>query len=78
MLFMGQSDFDMKIILTVIAVSLMALGQAFSHCGTCGVGGAHIDKDGCVKGQTCKCKDCGQICGSEACKASGGCKNDGC
>ena len=78
MRFMGQSDFDMKIILTVVAVSLMALGQAFAHCGTCGSGGAHVDKDGCVKGQPCKCVDCGKTCGSKACKASGGCKGDGC
>ena len=56
----------------------MALGQAFAHCGTCGVSGAHADKDGCVKGETCKCKKCGQICGSEACKATDACKNDGC
>jgi hypothetical protein len=68
----------MKIILTIVAASLFAVGQIFAHCGTCGVGGAHIDKDGCVKGETCKCTDCGKVCGSEACKASTNCKSDGC
>ncbi len=68
----------MKIILSVMAASLLAAGQIFAHCGTCGVGGAHVDKDGCVKGQPCKCTDCGQVCGSEACKASTSCKSDGC
>lgn len=68
----------MKIILTLVAATFLAAGQIFAHCGTCGVSGAHVDKDGCVKGETCLCKDCGQVCGSKACKASGGCKNDGC
>jgi hypothetical protein len=43
----------MKIILSVMAASLLAAGQIFAHCGTCGVGGARVDKDGCVKGQPC-------------------------
>ena len=68
----------MKTILSVMAASLLAAGQIFAHCGTCGVGGAHVDKDGCVKGQPCKCTDCGQVCGSEECKASTNCKSDGC
>lgn len=66
----------MKIILTIVAATVLAAGQIFAHCGTCGVGGAH--KDGCVKGEPCKCADCGQVCGSEACKASKNCKTDGC
>lgn len=68
----------MKIILTLVAATFLAAGQIFARCGTCGVSGKHVDKDGCVKGETCLCKDCGQVCGSKACKASGGCKNDGC
>lgn len=66
----------MKSILTIVAVTLFAAGQAFSHCGTCGVGDVH--KDGCVKGEPCKCKNCGEICGSEACKATEACKDDNC
>lgn len=38
----------------MVAVSLMAPGQAFAHGGTCGDSGAHVDKDGCVKGKICK------------------------
>ncbi|MEX1010072.1 MAG: hypothetical protein WEC72_01880 [Chthoniobacterales bacterium] len=68
----------MKTILTIVAVSLIAISQTFAHCGTCGVGRAHVDKDGCVKGETCKCKGCDKICGSEACKTSNACKGDGC
>ena len=44
----------MNVILTMAAVSLMAPGQAFAHGGTCGGCGAHVDKDGCVKGKICK------------------------
>lgn len=71
-----ENDSAMKIILTLVAATFLAAGQSFAHCGTCGVGGAH--KDGCVKGEPCKCSNCGHICGSEACKASGSCKSDGC
>jgi hypothetical protein len=66
----------MKIILTMVAAMVLAAAQIHAHCGTCGVGGAH--KDGCVKGQPCKCVGCEQICGSAACKATAACKNDGC
>jgi hypothetical protein len=66
----------MKIILSVIAASFLGVGQILAHCGTCGVGDAH--KDGCVKGEPCKCADCGQTCGSEACKATEACKSDDC
>ncbi|MFM7373556.1 MAG: hypothetical protein ACKO39_00165 [Chthoniobacterales bacterium] len=66
----------MKVILAIAAASLLSAGQILAHCGTCGVGGSH--KDGCVKGEPCKCVDCGQVCGSEACKASKNCKGDGC
>ena len=68
----------MKIILTLAAVTVLAAGQIFAHCGTCGSGGAHVDKDGCVKGHPCKCVDCGKTCGSKACKATEACKDDGC
>jgi len=64
----------MKIILTVVAASILAAVQLLADCGSCG----SSDKDGCVKGQPCKCADCGQTCGSEACKASNACKGDKC
>lgn len=66
----------MKIILAIVAATLFAAGQIFAHCGTCGSGDSH--KNGCVKGETCKCADCGQVCGSDACKASKSCKGDSC
>ena len=56
----------MKIILTLVAATFLAAGQSLA------------DKDGCVKGEPCKCLNCGHICGSEACKASTKCKSDGC
>lgn len=66
----------MKIMLTILAASVLAAGQLLADCGSCGSGAAH--KDSCVKGQPCKCADCGQSCGSEACKASAACKGDKC
>lgn len=66
----------MKTILTILAAALLAAGQAFAHCGTCGSDSPH--KGACVKGEPCKCADCGQACGSEACKAGKACKGDGC
>lgn len=66
----------MKIIITMLAATFIAAGQILAHCGTCGVGDTH--KQGCVKGEPCKCADCGQVCGSEACKASKSCNGDDC
>jgi hypothetical protein len=74
----GPGDFEIKIMLTLVAVTVLAAGQIFAHCGTFGSGGAHVDKDGCVKGKPCKCIDCVKTCGSKACKATEACKDDGC
>ena len=62
----------MKIIKITLAMLVLSLGSVLANPGT------PIDKDGCVKGQTCKCNGCGFVCGSDACKASGACKSDAC
>jgi hypothetical protein len=63
---------EMKIVKTTLVLLALALTPALAEST------AAIDKDGCVKGQPCRCTDCGQICGSDACKVSSACKGDAC
>lgn len=63
---------DMKAFKTTLALLVLALTPVLAASDKV------IDKDGCVTGQPCKCKDCGYICGSDACKASAACKGDAC
>ena len=62
----------MKTFQTTLALLVLALTPVLSASDKV------IDKDGCVAGQPCKCKDCGYICGSDACKATAACKGDAC
>ena len=62
----------MKSIRTIVVLFALAMSPAW------GESTAVIDKDGCVKGQPCRCTDCGHICGSDACKMSAACKGDAC
>ena len=63
---------DMKAFQTTLALLVLALTPVMSASEKV------IDKDGCVAGQPCKCKDCGYVCGSDACKATAACKDDAC
>ncbi len=67
----------MKTLHTIVAVLVLGAGPAFAHCGHCDDKPV-VDKDGCVHGQACKCKECGQACGSEACKKTTACAKDAC
>ena len=62
----------MKALRITLALLALALAPAMAENST------PVDADGCVRGQICKCNDCGHICGSDACKMSAACKGDAC
>jgi len=66
-----QRDF-MKTFRTTLALFVLALSPVLAGSEKV------IDKDGCVRGEPCKCMGCGNICGSDACKVSTACKDDAC
>jgi hypothetical protein len=63
---------SMNILKITLAVFVLSMAPVFASSNKA------IDKDGCVKGQTCKCKGCGYVCSSDACKARAACHKDAC